>query len=231
MVSETIGTLREKSLHNALKTWLARPGDQVEAEVDGYRVDIRRGDLLIEIQTANFSAIRRKLERLLEHYPLRLVYPLAVERWVVRVDLEGRQLARRKSPWRGRVEEVFTELVRIPGAASRPGFSLEVLLIREERVLRQDGLGSWRRAGWSLFDRRLLEVVGSRDFHSPADYGALLPGVGGPFSNRELAAALACRLSLAQKMTYTLVKMGVLAAAGKRGRAALFRIDDSAPAG
>jgi len=37
-----IGTLGEKNLHSALKTWYARAGDQLEAEVDGFHIDIDR---------------------------------------------------------------------------------------------------------------------------------------------------------------------------------------------
>src|SRR5262245_49932452 len=74
-----IGTLRETSLHAALKQWYARPADDVEAEVDGYVVDLRRGDTLIEIQTCNFAAIRRKLLALVERHPVRLLHPIASE--------------------------------------------------------------------------------------------------------------------------------------------------------
>ena len=55
-----IGALNEKPLHAALKQWYARPDDLIEVSVDGFTVDIVRGDLLIEIQTRNLSAIKRK---------------------------------------------------------------------------------------------------------------------------------------------------------------------------
>jgi hypothetical protein len=48
-VANTIGTLNEKPLHAALKQWYAEPEDRIEAPVDGFTVDIVRGDLLIEI--------------------------------------------------------------------------------------------------------------------------------------------------------------------------------------
>src|SRR3970040_1355318 len=60
-VIRTIGTLRETSLHAALKTWYARPGDELEASVEGYQIDLRRGAQLIEIQTRNFAALKRQL--------------------------------------------------------------------------------------------------------------------------------------------------------------------------
>ena len=49
--SNGIGTLGERSLHASLKDWLAEPGDEIEKQVDGYHIDIVRGQLLIEIQS------------------------------------------------------------------------------------------------------------------------------------------------------------------------------------
>src|ERR1044072_9107255 len=75
-----IGLLNEKPLHASLKQWYARPGDRFEVPVDGFIVDIVRDDLLIEIQTRNFSAISRKLSRLTRSYRVRLVYPVVQEK-------------------------------------------------------------------------------------------------------------------------------------------------------
>jgi hypothetical protein len=65
-----IGRLNEKSLHADLKQWLAQPGDQFEVAIDGFVIDIVRGDKLIEIQTRNFGAMKRKLTQLLDHHPV-----------------------------------------------------------------------------------------------------------------------------------------------------------------
>jgi len=54
-----IGTLNEKSLHADLKKWYTQPGDQLEVPLDGYYIDIVRDDMLIEIQTRNFSSIKK----------------------------------------------------------------------------------------------------------------------------------------------------------------------------
>jgi hypothetical protein len=141
-----IGTLNENPLHAALKEWYAEPGDRFEVPVDGFVVDIVRGELLVEVQTANFSAIGRKLAALAAQHPVRLVYPVPLEKWIVRLDGDGGRLGRRKSPKRGAVEGVFEELVRIPHLLANENFSLDVLLTREEEVRRlQARPGSWRR--------------------------------------------------------------------------------------
>ena len=69
MPKHRIGTLGEKNVHAALKAWYARPGDELEVEVDGFHIDIVRGQVLVEIQTSNFSSQRRKLKTLLEEPP------------------------------------------------------------------------------------------------------------------------------------------------------------------
>src|SRR5215211_249820 len=143
-----IGLLNEKPLHASLKQWYARPGDRFEVPVDRFVVDIVRDDLLIEIQTRNFASINSKLCKLTRSYEVRLVYPVIQEKWIVRTS-DGGIAVRRKSPKRGRLEDLFWELVSIPQLLSNPNFSLEVLLIRAEELRRYDGRRKkWRRKGW-----------------------------------------------------------------------------------
>jgi hypothetical protein len=134
-----IGELNEKSLHAALKAWYAQPDDRLEVSVDGYVIDIVRQDTLIEIQTGNFTALKDKLYDLTERHPVRLVYPMAREKWILKLDPKGlEQASRRKSPRRGKLQDLFYELVRIPDLVSREHFSLEVLWIKEEEVRRYE---------------------------------------------------------------------------------------------
>lgn len=218
-----IGTLKERSLHAELKAWFAQPGDALEQQVAGYQIDIVRKDLLIEIQMGNFSAIKSKLANLLEEHHVLLVHPIAVHKWILRQNKHGRRVARRKSPRRGRLEHLFEELVRLPELAAHPNLSLDLPLIHMEEIWRDDGKGSWRRGRWSIYDRRLLEVVSIRRLANRHDYLALLPeSLPAPFTNPQLAQALGISKHLAGKMTYSLRKMGCLDVVGKQGRAFLF---------
>ncbi|MFC2046021.1 hypothetical protein ACFLTC_00675 [Chloroflexota bacterium] len=225
-----IGSLNEKPLHSALKSWYAQPGDRFEVPVDGYLIDIVRADLLIEIQTKNFAAIKKKLLKLTGDHPVRLAYPIAREKWIVKLAKDGAgQLGRRKSPKRGTYEEVFVELVRFPGLLAHPNFSLDVLLIQEEEVRRFDGRRGWRRRGWVTHERRLLEVVDQRLFEAPGDMVDFLPsGLAEPFTTSELAIATGQRRWLAQRMAYCLREMGVIHQVGKRGNAILYRVASQA---
>jgi hypothetical protein len=219
-----IGTLRETGLHASLKAWYARPGDAMETAVDGYVVDLLRADTVIEIQTGHFSDIEPKLLALLARRPVRLVHPIALERWYVQVGPDHlTTLNRRKSPKRGGVAQVFSQLVSFPELLRHPNFSLEVLLIREEELRRPwPGARRGRRRLWQVVDRRLVDVVESRVLACPADFLALLPaGLPWPFTNRDLSRALRQPAALAAQMTFCLRRMGALSVAGKRGRASL----------
>jgi hypothetical protein len=217
-----IGTLRETRLHAALKAWYSQPGDLSEAKVAGYIVDLLRGETVIEIQTHNFAALKRKLARLVERGPVRLVHPIAAERWIVRLRPDGQTVeSRRRSPRRGHDWEIFTELVSLPDLLAHPMFSLEVLLIQEEemRCPAPRARGRWRR-DYRVFDRRLLAVVDRVVLAEPVDCLRYLPDLlPQPFTNLDLARAAGQPRHLAEKLTYCLRRMGVLEAAGRRGRA------------
>jgi hypothetical protein len=207
-----------------LKAWYAQPGDQIEVPVDGFIIDIVRGDLLIEIQTRSFSSIKDKLFALTARHPVRLVYPIARQKWIVKLP-HGKQGAqtRRKSPKRGALVHVFEELVSFPTLLADPGFSLDVLLIHEQEVRRYDRRRGWRRRGWVTHERQLLEVVGQRHFRTPGDLRSLLPPtLNDPFTTADLASAIARPRRLAQRMAYCLREMGLIDRAGKRGRAILY---------
>lgn len=214
----SIGTLGEKSLHAGIKQWYGRASDQFEVPVDGYVIDIRRGDTLIEIQTRHLGAMKRKLAALLPNYRVRLLHPIAQEKWIVRQTADNQPISRRKSPKRGQVIDVFRELIHIPHLLRHPNLTVELLLIQEEEIWRDDQQGSWRRKRWSIADRRLLGVVAQVTLAEAADFLALLPaGLPTPFTNRDVAAGLGCSAAQALKMTYTLRQLALLEVVGKQG--------------
>lgn len=222
-----IGTLQETSLHASLKQWYAQPGDLLEVSLDGFVVDIVRGALLIEIQTRNFSALKSKVKDLIKRHQIHLVFPIAQEKWIVRLDKdETTELTRRKSPKRGHLVHLFPELVRIPDLVMNPNFSLEILLTKEQELWIDDGRGSWRRKGWSIYDRRLIKVVSATRLATPGDFRQVLPeSLPAPFTTLDLASAMNQPRYLAQKMAYCLRKMGVIKKTGKRGRSWLYQIN------
>jgi len=224
----SIGVLREGPLHAALKDWLARPGDRAEVRVDRFHIDLVRADgELVEVQTGAFGPLGPKLDVLLEAHRVRIVHPLAAQRRIVRVDEHGEVRSARRSPRRASVVDLFDPLVSFPTLLDHPNLVVEVLLTSEDHV-RGGAPARRRRLGGEPGERRLVEVLERVELRRPADLlDALPPLPFGSFTTRELAAALACPVRLAQRAAYCLRAMELLEPAGRRGRAPLHRLPDS----
>ncbi len=228
VIMSHIGTLNEKPLHASLKEWYARPGDRFEVRVDRFVIDIVRDDLLLEIQTASLSSMKVKLAELVKSHRVHLIYPIAQVKHIVKAARDGAPASTRRSPKRGRAVELFREMVSFPELIAHPNFTLEVLLTREEEVRRAARNLNWRRRGWRVEERRLLEVLESRHYREPSDWRAFVPKGRDCFTTAELAGGLAIPRDLAQKTAYCLRKAGVIRQVGRRGRANLYSADRGA---
>jgi len=218
--------MTEYSLHSEVKAWYSALGDELEVKVnDGFVIDVLRDNLLIEIQTRNFSAIEKKLNRLVVDNRVRLVYPIAKLKWIVYVSKLGDVVSRRKSPKRGKLIDLFYELVHLSYLVKNKNFSFEVLLIEEEELRCNDGNGSWRRSGVSIKDRRLLTAFDRVVFDNSRGFLRFLPfDMGESFTNKFLAKKLGVSIRLAQKITYCLRKMDLISIDGKKMKELLFKV-------
>jgi len=215
----------EQTLHEQLKEIYARETGKIESTMGDYRVDVVRGDLLIEIQTGSFSSIRDKLRDLVQGNRVRLVHPIACQKWIIRLNEDGKQVSRRKSPRRGRVEDIFYELVYMPELIVNPNFELEAVMVDLDEYWIDDGRGSWRRRRWSIHDKRMLELHERHLFASPEDFKRLIPESLQPdFTSRMLSKESGLNTRLAQKMLYCLTRMNIVERNGKKGRAYLYRV-------
>jgi hypothetical protein len=220
-----IGVLRERHLHASVREWYREPGDLDEVPVDGYVIDLARGDLLIEVQTRGFAGMKPKVKALLgSGYRLRIVHPIAVDRWIVRVDADGTALTSRLSPRHGGLVDLASELITFPELLADPRLEIEVLLTAEEEYRHQVPGKCWRRRGWTVIERRLVEVRDRVILAEPADLANLLPtDLPDRFTTTDLAARLGRSRRVAQHVAYCLSRAGVIEVAGKRGHAVEYR--------
>ncbi len=221
-----IGTLREKPLHASLKRWYAREGDRVEVPVDGFVIDLVREDLLIEVQTRGFSSMKQKVTTLLGGgHRVRIVHPIPVDKWIVKVDSDGTALSRRLSPRHGVPTDVFAELVSFPDLLTHPQLDVEVLLTIEEEYRVHTPDRSWRRKGWTVLERRLIDVVDTLLLGHTEGLTALLPDdLPETFTTADLAEKLGRPRRAAQQMAYCLRNAGAIAAVGKQGNAVTYQV-------
>ncbi len=203
----------------------------MEVPVGRFVIDLVRSDgELVEVQTGGFGALGAKLDALLDDHRIRIVYPVAAERRIVRVDEHGQIASIRRSPKRATAIEVFDRLVAFPALLTHPNLTIEVLLLREDhlRAVRPDTSGRRRR---DPGERRLVDVIEHVELRDVDDVLRVLPGLPRePFSTAELASRLGCTTLLAQRTAYCLRTLAVIEPAGKRGRSPLHRRIAEVPA-
>ncbi|MBT8197236.1 MAG: hypothetical protein KJO84_01915 [Acidimicrobiia bacterium] len=221
-----IGTLREKPLHASLKEWCSLPGDRFEVPVDGFVIDVVRDGLLIEIQTRGFSSMKKKLTALLdEGHRVRIVHPVAVDTWIVKLGDGGELLSRRRSPKHGMVTDIVSELVSFPELLGDPNLEVQVCLVEQDEIREHSDDGPWRRKGWRVTERRLVEVIDDVLLESAADLVGLLPeGLPEPFTTADIATGLGRRRRVAQQLAYCLRKMDAITEIGRKGNAVQYRV-------
>jgi len=221
----SIGELNERSLHRALKARYAVAGGVTEQAVDGFVADVVAGGRVVEIHTGNFGPLRRKLPRLLERHPVTLVHPVARDRYIVKVSADPTvPPTRRRSPKHGSVFQVFPALAGIPALLAHPNLTLEVVMTVEEEVRALNGRGSWRRRGWGILDRRLVDVVETIAVSTMADlFSRLDADLPERFTTRDVAAAMKSPRRLGQVAAFCFREGGVAEVCGKDGNALVYR--------
>jgi len=183
-------------------------------------------DELVEIQTASFGSVSRKLTQIAGSHRVVLVHPIPIERWLVLVDAEGVVVRRRRSPKRGVPLDLFDELVHIPVLMADPNFRIELLLTQEEEIRGPipDGARYRHPRSWWRLDRRLLDVVEIRRVDTPTDLLSLLPaGMPEPFTTADIVAASGRSKRLAMRAAYCLERSGAVVKLERRGRYVTYR--------
>ena len=220
-----IGELNERSLHRALKERYAAAGGKTEQAIDGFVADVLIGERIVEVHTGSFSPLRRKLPRLLERFPVTLVYPIAMDRYIVRVPEDPRApTTRRKSPKHDTVFMVFSALVGIPALLQHPNLTLDIVMTVEEVVRATVSHGRRWRRDWISVDRRLLDVAHTHTIGEMADLFALLDAdLPEQFTTAHLATAMKSSRRLGQQAAFCLREAGVAEICGKQGNALVYQ--------
>ncbi len=216
----------ETSLHRQLKAYYAPSQAECEVRLDGYRVDVVRGDELIEIQHASLASIRDKIARLLQAHRVLVVKPLVLRKVLVKhASRGGPVVGRRQSPKQAGLLDLFDELVHFTRVFPHPSLTLEAALVEVEEH-RYPGHGRrhrWRVADHQVEDQVLVHVHQRHTFRTAQDLLQILPPLPTPFHTGQLAEAAGVRRFRAQRIAYCLHHMGAVQAVGKQGNTVLYQ--------
>jgi hypothetical protein len=218
----------ETSLHRQLKQLYAGRQARTEVVLDGYRIDAVSRGRLIEIQHGSLAAIRDKICKLCENHRVLVVKPIVREKLLVRLNApDGAEVHRRKSPKRGKLLDVFDELVYFTRSFPHPRLSLEVVLVDIEEY-RYPGHGRrrrWRENDHVVADQRLVSIGQTVRLRSALDLLKLLPSrIPVEFHTGLLAESCGVRRYTAQRIAYCLREMKAIEQVGKQGNSLMYRL-------
>ena len=222
----------ETSLHRDLKQVYADEGAKFEVPLGKFRIDVVNGDCLVEVQHGSLSAIRDKVRKLLSEHRVVVVKPIVVKKLLVKFDAKGGQVVgRRLSPKRGKLLDLFEDLVHFTRVFPHRRLTLEVPLVDIEEW-RYPGHGRrrrWRKNDHEVEDQKLVSVGEVYRLRTAKDLGRLIScKLPRPFHTGHLAESLSIERWEAQRIAYCCRKVGTVREVGKQGNARLYEFGRAA---
>jgi hypothetical protein len=221
-----IGIEKESSLHRTLKFRYTGPEGQSETQVGSYVCDGTTGEgEIIEVQTGSFGPFREKVKNLAKTGRVRIVHPVAVQKYIELYDSNDCLIHRRKSPGKNGPWHLFKALLYAPELPLLPNVTIEIALVDILERRKDDGKGSWRRRGVSIVDKTLAGWRESIVLSGLNDYYRFVPfDKAEEFTAKDLAAKAGINAALARKCLYVLSRLGLVKRTGKRGNAVVYKI-------
>ncbi|MDD2362831.1 MAG: hypothetical protein PHH84_07765 [Oscillospiraceae bacterium] len=225
-----IGTLGERSLHVILKYWLEPDENRHEVPLGIGRLvaDVFDGKRIYEIQTCSFNNLVPKLERLLPHYPVTVVYPIAREKRLIWIDPDTGEMTKpRRSPKTGRAWDAFAELYKIKKFLCNERLNIMLVMLDIEEYRVKDGWAREGKRGSHRMERIPYALGDIIKLQTPEDYSALLPdNLSQPFTSVELSESIGVTSKRAGYICNILYNIGAIIRTGKKGRAYLYEKAD-----
>lgn len=220
-----IGTLSEKTLHAVVKNYMEPNEDFHEVPLEGYVADIFRENEVVEIQTAHFNVLRRKLDKFLPLYKVTIVYPIPATKWVVWVDPEtGLEVSKRKSPKKGSPYQAFKELYRIKTYLKHPNLNIMFLFMDVEETKLLDGWSQDKKRGATKYDRVPVDLIDEMLFERVEDYRMMIPPELSEFTTREYAKSAKIPLGQAQTALNIFHYLNLVERIGKKGNSYIYEV-------
>ena len=220
-----IGTYNEKAVHRTLKNYFCPEKELQETEINGNICDAYKDGMIYEIQTGSFTHLKDKLKVFLPDHRVTVVYPLAVDRRIIRADpMSSEILSERMSSKHGKRTDILPELYAVREFINDGNLSVMIAFmkcadIRPEKA----GKRQERKSGSVTLPTELLFF---ESYSGPEDIKEISPGMApGEYRAKDVRAALGIRSGTdSWRALKMLVYTGYLKETGKDGKAVIYTV-------
>lgn len=222
---EGIGKLQEKLLHATLKFYL--DPDETHHEIPlpcGAVADIFDGKTVTEIQNGNFSPFRLKLRRLLEEYPVTVVYPLPHKKTLFWVNPDTGERTPGRWVKKGRFSDATPELLYISELLFHENLTLKLWLVDIEEYKLADGYGKDRKKRAHRLERIPICLADTLDIRNKEDLKKVLPPLPDTFTAKEFLKAMGLKQGRRGSAALKLFLVSGIFSREKKGNAYLYKV-------
>ena len=172
-----IGTLSEKSVHSTIKDYIEPNKEYQEVKVGNYIADIKKNNLIYEIQTQQFKNLLGKINYYIScNYKTIIVYPITQNKYINWIEPSSMEIVeRRKNPHKGVIQDMFKELYWIVDYLDNPLVELNIILLDVEEYKYLDGYGQNSKKRATKIDKVPTKVNEVVQIKSISDLNKFLP--------------------------------------------------------
>lgn len=172
-----IGTLSEKSIHSTIKDYIEPNKEYQEVKVGNYIADIKRGNVICEIQTQQFKKLLDKIDYYIKNnYKTIIVYPIAQTKYINWVNpISTEVIERRKSSYKGHLQDIFKELYWIIDYIENDNIELKIITLDVEEYKYLDGYKHNKKYKATKIDKVPSKILNEINIKSVDDLKIFLP--------------------------------------------------------
>lgn len=239
-----IGTLGEKQMHAAIKRFICPDTAKHEIPLDSgerageigedgkkikrrkFVADILNDGNVFEIQTGSLVPLRDKIDWILKNtdHNITIIHPIAETKWVNVLNAKNDIEKRYRSPLKGKINDIASELYSIKDFVNSPRFSLVLLMMEAEQYMKSAAKNPRSRKKYKKYELIPVNLISAAIFKGVDSYKYFIPdSLEGEFTVKQYSAASKIRGMDAYSAVHTFCDMGLLQNCGNIGRAAAYK--------
>ena len=221
-----IGTLSEKSIHSLVKDYIEPNKEYQEVKVGNYIADIKKDNVIYEIQTQQFKKLLGKINYYIKNnYKTIIVYPIAQNKYINWVEPSSMDIVeRRKTPHKGVIQDMFKELYWIVDYLEHPLVELNIILLDAEEYKYLDGYGQNCKKRATKIDKVPTKVNEIIQIKSIKDLSKFIPNtLPENFTSKDFIKHSKCNKRWAGSGLKMLREKGIIQIVGKQGSSFIYK--------
>ncbi len=212
--ADNIGTYNEKRFHRVFKRFVCENADCYEVKIGRYVADVLCDGHITEIQTKQFSSIKKKIEYYLKNtdYTVSVVKPLISKKKIIRADREtGEVIYTRLSPKKEGDAEALREIYYLREFLKNERLRIHLISVEAEEYRYSERV-RYRKSGAYDNDLFPVRIIAEEVLCGKRSYERFLPKTlrEGEFTVKEYSTQTEIRGRAAYSALNTLCELGYL---------------------